>query len=272
MQEKLETQHENNQAAEGHEEALYAALRQSEKKQNSRCQKGRAYFSEWHNVVSLLTLLFVGAYTVLTFFILLAAKEQATIGNKSLVAVQRAFVTVSDVASRPLKSSVDGSEAGTEYAAIVENSGGTPPENGQWLNGALRWVRPNGYTGAVPPIPQSLTYMGGWYPFNIGARSKQDFVRTELDMDLPAKKAILERNGAAYLFGMIVYDDVFQGGRNVKFGQHITKYCFALGDPAPGHNFDIVPVHLCPGKLNCTDNDCELSADEQKLFDARPIK
>jgi hypothetical protein len=75
MQEQPNPDHERDDPAQGHEEALYASLRQAKKKQNSRYHKAREYFSEWKNWVSDLTLLFVAAYTIITLSLYFSARE-----------------------------------------------------------------------------------------------------------------------------------------------------------------------------------------------------
>ena len=69
---------EINHDPNGHEEALYAALRQAEEEKNSRYQKAWKYFDEWGNRVSVLTLLFVAAYTIVTFDIFF-------VGNRAFI-------------------------------------------------------------------------------------------------------------------------------------------------------------------------------------------
>jgi hypothetical protein len=120
MQEQPETQHENEQSAEGHEESLYAALRQAEEKQNSRYQKARTYFSEWRNVVATLTLLFVGSYTVLTYFLLSSSHEQARISRDTEQRQLRAYI------SAAVERYPDITAEHLELTMVMKNHGQTP--------------------------------------------------------------------------------------------------------------------------------------------------
>jgi len=120
MQEQPETKHEKQEADNGHEEALYASLRRVEETQNSRYKKVRAYFSEWHNVATTLTLLFVGAYTVLTFFLLSSSQEQVKIIRDTEQQQLRAYVSAGveqypDIAAEHL-----------DLTVLMKNHGQTP--------------------------------------------------------------------------------------------------------------------------------------------------
>jgi hypothetical protein len=67
MQEQPEANHENEQRSEGQNETRSAARRETVVEQEPRNNPKGGYFSKAENWVALLTLIFVGAYTVITF-------------------------------------------------------------------------------------------------------------------------------------------------------------------------------------------------------------
>lgn len=75
------TQHEQQQPSKGHYEPSYGHFWEAEEQKKSRYQKAKEYFRDWHNKVSVLTLLFVAAYTVLTYCALRNSNDQITISR-----------------------------------------------------------------------------------------------------------------------------------------------------------------------------------------------
>jgi hypothetical protein len=67
---QTKTDHEEQKADQGHAKPFGGSIGESIVEQPSGSNPKRGYFSKGKNWVSLLTLLFVGAYTVITIFIL----------------------------------------------------------------------------------------------------------------------------------------------------------------------------------------------------------
>jgi hypothetical protein len=101
MDENAETPHETQQTAHGQGEALPGGIGQPIVQQQSRNTEERGYFRKGESWVSLLTLLFVGAYTVLTVFILCNAQEQAQISRLNFRMDQRPYIFVENIPDQP---------------------------------------------------------------------------------------------------------------------------------------------------------------------------
>src|SRR5580692_7782906 len=102
MQNQSETKHEAQEARQSEAEAPGGAIRQTIVEQPCSGNPKSGYFAKGKNWVSLLTLLFVGAYTVLTVFILCNAQEQVQISRMNFRMDQRPYLLIEDVKGQTL--------------------------------------------------------------------------------------------------------------------------------------------------------------------------
>lgn len=92
MQEQPQAEHKNEQTGDGHEKPSYTHFWDTEEQQKTGYQKAKEYFRDWHNKVSTLTLLFVAAYTLLTYCALRNTQDQTKISHQALAASQRPWI------------------------------------------------------------------------------------------------------------------------------------------------------------------------------------
>jgi hypothetical protein len=102
MQNQPETKHETQESSQAEGESLGRAIRQTIVEQPSSGNPKSGYFTEGKNWVSFFTLLFVGAYTILTVLILRNAQEQVQISRMNFRMDQRPYLLVEDVKGQTL--------------------------------------------------------------------------------------------------------------------------------------------------------------------------
>jgi hypothetical protein len=140
MQEQPEAEHEGKQARESQCEAPEAAVRQAVIEQPSGQAPKKGYFHKLKNWVSLFTLIFVGAYTVLTFCTLHTAQEQVAISRDVERRQLRAYVGLQDAAlqcpncrvvnfEQPVPTNETTVESADVFTIWAKNGGLTPAEN-----------------------------------------------------------------------------------------------------------------------------------------------
>ena len=128
MQDKEDGSCKRQDAAEGQEKALEAALRQAEEKEASRRHKARRYFSETNNWIAVLTFGVVVIYTLVTGALWIAQLKANAINSATYEASSRPWVRLVDL--QPISLASD-NEAGITFSArvAVKNVGHSPAEN-----------------------------------------------------------------------------------------------------------------------------------------------
>jgi len=122
---------------------------QPKAKQNSRYKKAHKYFSEWHNIVTTLTLLFVAAYTVLTYCALQNVHEQVSISRDTEQRQLRAYIGIE-------KADLFIDEKMISGLVSLKNAGQTPAYDfSKWDQMA---TRPSDTSFVVPPMSDPDTY------------------------------------------------------------------------------------------------------------------
>jgi hypothetical protein len=182
--------------------------------------------------------------------------ESNRINREAYTAVQRAFITVSDVEMTPL---YDNGEI-THWAlrVNVENSGNTPTVdlNVVPTNTSYPIERQEVRSPGVPNDPENargILKNGG---ISLHALIGPHVRYPITSFGLPAAKgasdgidAILTRKSRAFTYGAIHYHDIFEGTR-----EHVTKYCYGIG--AEETKDGVMPRPYPCSHWNCADDEC----------------
>ena len=199
------------------------------------------------------------------------------INLEAYTAVQRAFITISDVEINPI---YDNGEI-THWALRIniENSGSTPsvdlnvvPTNTDFPVGPQEgWskIYPSVRLPNVPNDPEdarSILQRGGIsLRALIGPHAKYPII----SFGLPAAEgaphgitAILAGKMRAFTYGAIHYHDIFKGTP-----EHVTKYCFGIG--AEKTRDGIRPQSYPCAHWNCADEECQ---GDKRSYEAEVIK
>jgi hypothetical protein len=225
-------------------------------------------------------------YTVLTFVLLvgtvvhncisnkfirsqIAASQQANeISRQSFSAVQRAFITVTDVSVR--RGSADRYPGGipqNQFWMIlptIENSGNTPTVNLRWMNALSITTGPeqNPDVFAVDIEKRPSADPSPWNYGILGPKAK-------MTLDYGGNRVFLYEGTIAALAeldhwqskmmcqGVIRYQDIFS-----DTSEHLTKFCYLVrADRSDGNDVTSgtgAPyLTQCGGHTNCADDECK---------------
>lgn len=190
------------------------------------------------------------------------AGEANQISSKALTAVQRAFITVSEL-KQELAPDIDGV---WRFTPVIKNTGTTPAENV-----TLVAVNPRNDLFAPRFNRQEFAF----FSWKIGApRDPDEFLidnissalrlsdftigpqgggvtASELSVDLTTKdiEASFSNSIGRFIYGSIHYDDVFSS-------QHVSKFCFRI-DGISIRNGKVSPLQSICRHWNCTDQYCQ---------------
>ncbi len=195
-------------------------------------------------------------YAIVACYQLSAINEANRFNRESLVSVQRAFVTFTDVnGDRDLN-------AKWSFAILVENSGTTPAIDVISFSGADDLVsEPIGdtFSGNSSKIARNAIVIGPKSKKSIALISKSDaFMFGEgFDVKAPIVPQIFPGGKSPFLWSWIVYRDVFP---NTK--PHLTEYCTQIvgtqvdRDSLPDHPVFRSSISNC-SHHNCADERCD---------------
>jgi hypothetical protein len=250
MQEQPDPGREGQQLQADHEEALYAALQHTQEQKESRRQKAKRYLGKWNDIVPVLTLLFVAAYTVVTFNIFF-------VGNRAFMYFDKAIVEIVDRPIRPQVAPgvvVANPPSVTEKVVAISfslmNAGNTPTRN-------MRVVldcEPVGF--AALTTDPFLKFNRSVTPHPEIAGPKQQIIIGPCETSTAGDTMLYASNGFVpiILMGEIRYEDRVAWGR---WSKHVTQFSQRLivthYDPA---NNKIVATTQSIGAHNCADEDC----------------
>jgi hypothetical protein len=213
MQEQPETKHEGQQAGEGQGKSSTVPPGQAAVEQPRRANPKRGYFSKPHNWINLLTLLFVGAYTVITFFILYNSQEQIKISRDVEKRQLRAYVFIDTISPFVQEKLI-------EAVIHFKNSGQTPAYDASgWIRMA---TRPKNQAFVVPePSPPS-------FPFSKTIIGPQGEVIPRGMLDIPPNNTALLPALKAdlvdfYAWGEFRYKDTFGTQWCLEFRQQSVR-------------------------------------------------
>jgi hypothetical protein len=243
---------EINHDPNGHEEALYAALRQAEEEKNSRYQKAWKYFDEWGNRVSVLTLLFVAAYTIVTFDIFF-------VGNRAFIYFDKAVGQVLDQPVDP--------ERGDRLAVfngpwvthkvislsfLLTNAGNTPTRNMR----VILDCRPFGFMDLqkIDPFTSFKWDEKIAHPEIVGP--KQTIEVGPCEAEAKGETVLNAQMGVApmILMGEIRYEDRVAWG---SWAKHATQFCQRLSISSIDVDAKKISASTQSiGRHNCADEDC----------------
>jgi hypothetical protein len=226
----------------------------------------------WHekpnNWIRLVTLLFVGGYTVLTYCSLQTSRE-------SFTAVQRAFVGISEV--KVERAKVFGFD-GWLITPVIKNSGNTQTKGlhsltieaclgGGIIIGGTESNCSAMERRATGPIDPEDSFRTPFAKIRILPILPQATIPGGAAFITPERiKNIANRGEPGYLYGVIHYRDVFAGTPD-----HITKYCFEFDGGVTLTDAEPKPVYgYCP-HWNCADDECKADREEyESEFAALP--
>lgn len=190
-----------------------------------------------------------------------AMDKSNTLSRETLVATQRAYVTVSGLKIEPILGP-SGSQEFWRVAPIVVNNGNTPTRNLRWTARAGDWDMDFTAPGRVhrpgekgPAIPALESFRGQLRDgtFNPATLAPKQETNTLMQESIPVRytEAIRSQKMRVYIHGTLVYED-FLSPR-----VHITRYCYMLWGFPPVTG----PVGFshsgCGGRSNCADEECE---------------
>jgi hypothetical protein len=233
-------------------------------------------------------------YTGLTFFIMLASmfgaiysRQQASSAEKSVVAVQRAFIVVSGLKEEAVHT--NDKVTGFKFTPIIRNSGNTPAKQVRWATldpfnvgfspqfrqfaGEDNPVDPDQFFNQPEKI--SLIQIGR------GILGPQDtlLLAPEFPIDDRAFQSIISGRLDRFYFGAIRYFDQFSEK------ERVTKYCYTINNFSSGDGFEasgpgvkapaVHPFPVLCQHWNCADEDCAADKkryEEEKRQTPQPAK
>jgi hypothetical protein len=248
MQEQPETKHEGDDPAKDHEESLNSAIRESEKEKNSRYYKAREYFAEWGNRVGILTLLFVAAYTVITY-------DAFFVGNRAFIYLEKTVISILD---KPVNTGGNVfnlpsvTHRVVSFGFLLTNSGNTPTRNMR----VILDCRPVSFVALRQADPFTLFK---WdekiaHPEIVGPKQTIEVGPCEAET---AGDVMLNAQMGTFpiiLMGEIRYEDRVAWG---KWARHVTQFSQRLIVTS----FDAKQAKIeaktqSIGRHNCADEDC----------------
>lgn len=213
------------------------------------------------NRINRKTFSWVRLYTIITGVILAATIYQAWLSNKSLVGVQRAFVSVDkiEVAKSTLKiktslpPTVLDVKAMWAVRPIWINDGNTPTNNLKIYLHPFVDV-PMGQNDPIDPaVSFNAPPESTWRKTFLAPHHKEGF--NSININGPTLKNIPDGIKTFYVWGVAKYDDVFPFTET-----HMTRFCYKImsvhGDPLDAASDLSLEVQQCQTG-NCTDSECE---------------
>jgi hypothetical protein len=241
----------------------------TDNKQNGAYQKKSLFWSK-------VTAGWVGTYTILTLVLVLISKCNLDTSRESFTAVQRAFIVVDELRQEAVMGEGD-QRIGWRFTPTIQNSGNTPaigvsivaltPNNHWEIDAARRdrTLRTRAWQLDSPGDPDEVlspTEMGGINEAfiantDLGPHGNIYPIPTIEDI-FPNSFDVNLRGLGVFYYGSVHYKDVFDG-------QHVTKYCFALGTSTASIGHSNIPK-TSPARCrhwNCADTqDCERDKQE----------
>jgi hypothetical protein len=217
----------------------------------------------WTRVIAVVGVLSICA-AVLQWRALLRTDETT---RESFSAVQRAFITVTDVSvSRGNPDRYPGGIQQSKFwmiGPIIENSGNTPTEHLRWMNALSVTLSPEQDADKVAvdieknasadPSPWNYGILGPKAKMTLDYAGNPAFLSDQVISGLPE---LDRKNGKILWQGVIRYHDIFP-----DTPEHLTKFCyFVRADRADAEgNGRIGTPYLtqCGGHTNCADDECK---------------
>jgi hypothetical protein len=200
----------------------------------------RQYFGRPENVISLLTLVAISVYTLLTYYLLNAQRESYT-------RVQRAFVFPAEYVFK-----MERAEQRIGVNAIWRNGGDTPTRNLHISITEARRAAPLPSDFDFPPSDQKI-YEGHPLPILVlGPHASVSAIRGA-EIPFSAISDINAGKDSAYLWGYARYDDVFGA-------PHLTRYCVQITSievDLAGSTSNVTAAYIPCDRGNCADEECE---------------
>ena len=184
------------------------------------------------------------------------AAHQTGVVRESFTAIQRAFVTVTDVSIDTFRHQIP-NETGDlfwRFIPTIENSGTTPTKNMKWTT-----------SGVVGGPIEDFNKLGidiealvkdnknAWRYGILGPRAKMNFTYSADHLELHESwNCQLAKNAASHVWqGVIRYNDIFPDTE-----EHVTKFCYVIRISDAGGT-QTPHLQQCYGHKNCADDECK---------------
>lgn len=209
--------------------------------------------------VEIATLIAVVIYACLTYCMLRTQQGANQINQESLTAVQRAFVTVTELTMEPTRDK-NGNVVSWMFKPQVINSGSTPTKYMEYLpNMTYGPTKPT--KGWSNPYPDVKFPEGPPDPDNsfnsllhghavLGPHATMHLALGGAGIGVDIIKNNIEYGWRFYTYGVIHYDDILSHSK-----PHVTKYCYAIGVTLNDKS-EIVPNNGLCKHWNCADDEC----------------
>jgi hypothetical protein len=188
------------------------------------------------------------------YFVLKRADETT---RESFSAVQRAFVTVTDVAIDSFHQKVMPPMEGDlfwRFTPMIENSGTTPTRNLRWTTSATNEGPITDFNKLGLDLePLVKNNKNAWRFGILGPKAKMNLTYTANALELNESWIpLIADNKASFTWqGVIRYNDIFP-----ETEEHVTKFCYVVR-VYTARDAQAPYLQQCSGRKNCADRECQ---------------